>query len=72
MRRRYNKSNTEYWSTDITEIRSKKRKLSAASNVEIPERNSDSVFNVENLSALEIKEKLKELGVQTQKNYRIF
>ena len=66
VRRGYNKSNTEYWSTEIKEARSKRRKLSAASAVELPESNSDSVLTIENLSAFEIKEKLKELGVQTQ------
>ena len=67
MRRGYNKSNTEYWSTEIRESRRKRRKLSAAPDVEIPaEINSESVLDIENLSAVEIKEKLKELGVQTR------
>ena len=67
VRRGYNKSNTEYWSTEIRESRRKRRKLSAAPDVEIPaEINSESVLDIENLSAVEIKEKLKELGVQTR------
>ena len=66
VRRGYNKSNTEYWSNEIKEARSKRRKLSAASAVELTESNSDSVLTIENLSAFEIKEKLKELGVQTR------
>ena len=64
--RGYTKSSTEYWSNEIKEIRSKRRRLSAAPIVELPESNSDSAFNIENLSVLESKEKLKELGVQTR------
>ena len=64
--RGYNKLNTEYWSTEIKAARSKRRKLSAASAVELPESNSDSVLAIENLSTFEIKEKLKEFGVQTR------
>jgi hypothetical protein len=64
--RRGYKSNIEYWSTEIRESRRRKIKLSAAPDVEIPaEINSESVLDIENLSAVEIKEKLKELGVQT-------
>ena len=66
IRRAYNKSNAEYWSTEIRESRSKRRKLSAASPVEIPDCIPENVLDVHDLSALEIKEKLKELGVQTR------
>ena len=66
IRRAYNKSNAEYWSTEIRESRSKRRKLSAASPVEIPDSIPENVLDVHDVSALEIKEKLKELGVQTR------
>ena len=59
--RTYRKRNTEYWSTEITEKRTKRRKLLGAPNVQTPDSNLD----IENLSIIEIKEKLKELGVQT-------
>ena len=68
VRREYNKSNTEYWSTEIRESRSKRRKLSDVLPAEIPlpDSISQDVANIQNLSALEIKEKLKELGLQTR------
>ena len=66
VRRQYTKSNTEYWSTEIKESRSKRRKLlSVTPNVEMPETNLGSASNIKNLSVLEIKEKLKEQGIQT-------
>ena len=65
MCRGYTKSSTEYRSNEINKIRSKRRRLSAAPIAELPESNLDSDLNIENLSVLEIKEKLKELGVQT-------
>ena len=64
VQRTYKKCNTEYWSTEIGESRRKRKKQSAATSVEIPESNSESVLNIENFSAAEIKEKLRELGVQ--------
>ena len=66
IRRAYNKSNAEYWSTGIRKSRSKRRKLSSASPVEIPDSIPENVLDVHDLSASEIKEKLKELGVQTR------
>ena len=62
--RHYTKSNTEYWSTEIRESRNKRRKLSAAHDDEVTEGGSD--LDIQSLSANEIKEKLKELGVPTR------
>lgn len=65
-KRRYNKSNADYWSTEILETRRKRRRLPAAPSEKIPESNPDYVLDIQNLSAFEIKQKLKELGVQTK------
>ena len=62
--RHYTKSNTEYWSTEIRESREKRRKLSAAHDDEVTKDSSD--VDIQSLSANEIKEKLKELGVPTR------
>lgn len=54
--RGYKKLNTEYCSTEIKESRRKRRKLSDAPNVQAPESNLENVLNIENLSAIEIKQ----------------
>ena len=67
MHRQYSKSNTEYWSSEIKEARNKRRKLLDSSNdAEEIITGSSSELDIQNLSAIEIKEKLNELGVQTR------
>ena len=55
VRRSYNKTNSEYWSTEIKETRSKQRKLFNAPDPELQETNSESVLAIESLTVSEIK-----------------
>ena len=66
VRRSYNKRNSEYWSTEINETRSKRRKLFDSHEPELQETNSESVLNITSLTVSEIKDKLQELGVRTR------
>ncbi len=62
MHRQYSKSNTEYWSSEIKEARNKRRKLLDSSNdAEEIITESSSELDIQNLSAIEIKEKLKRI-----------
>ena len=64
--RTYHKRNVDYWSRDIKEARSKRRqKLLDSPCPTSQESNSDDTLDVESLSIAEVKERLKELGVQT-------
>ena len=60
------KRNGEYWSTEIKEARSKRRKLFDTPCPESQANNPESVLDINGLSVLEIKQKLKELGVKTR------
>lgn len=64
--RAYMKRNGEYWSTEIKEARSKRRKLFDTPCPESQANNPESVLDINGLSVLEIKQKLKELGVKTR------
>lgn len=64
--RPYRKRNGEYWSTEIKETRSKRRKLFDTPDLELQVNTPESVLDVNALSVLEIKQKLKELGVNTR------
>ena len=61
--RTYRKRNDDYWSSEIIEARSKRRQVLLSSCTEY---NSSNILDVQSLLILEIKEKLKELGVQTR------
>ncbi|XP_028410462.1 uncharacterized protein LOC114533075 [Dendronephthya gigantea] len=67
--RSYYKRNIDYWSHEIKEARSKRRRKLLYSPSSCPasqESNAEDTLDVESLSIAEIKEKLKELGVQTR------
>jgi hypothetical protein len=63
----YHKRNVDYWSHEIKEARSKRcRKLLDSPCPASQESNSEDTLDVESLSIAEVKERLKELGVQTR------
>ena len=65
--RTYHKRNVYYWSHEIKEARSKRRrKLLDSPCPASQESNSEDTLDVESLSIAEVKERLKELGVQTR------
>jgi hypothetical protein len=65
--RTYHKRNVDYWSHEIKEARSKRRrKLLYSPCPASQESNSEDTLDVESLSIAEVKERLKELGVQTR------
>jgi hypothetical protein len=67
--RTYHKRNVDYWSHEIKEARSKRRrKLLDSPCPASQESNSEDTLelDVESLSIAEVKERLKELGMQTR------
>ena len=56
VRKKYNKNNTEYWSTEIKEARSKRRKLLDTLVPELQETNSESALPIRNITITEIKD----------------
>jgi hypothetical protein len=67
VRRQYRKRSAEYWSQTIKETRSKQRRVSKIPSPEQQETESQiTTLETENLHVWEIKEKLKDLGIQTR------
>lgn len=65
--RTYHKRNVDYWSHEIKEARCKRRrKLLDSPCPASQESNSEDTLDVESPSIAEVKERLKELGVQTR------
>ncbi|CAB4036720.1 Hypothetical predicted protein [Paramuricea clavata] len=63
----YHKRNVDYWSHEIREARSKRhRTLLDSPCPALQESNSEDTLDVESLSIADVKERLKELGVQTR------
>lgn len=61
-KRNYQKQDTNYWDNGIKESRAKRHRISA----EVVEEINDCTINTDELTAAEIKQKLKELGVNTR------
>ena len=66
VRRSYNKTNIEYWENELKETRSKRRKAEVGPSPELQQSNTMHLLDIQSLSAVEIREKLKELGVMTR------
>lgn len=61
--RRYDKQNDYYWESGIKEARAKRVRISTEV---VSDRHEPSHFDIETLTAKQIKEKLNEMGVKTR------